>query len=316
MEVFASRAASAACRGGRGARMMMLVATAGAVLACASTARSEAAAPQDAGDRTVVLVTGSTDGLGREVARRIAATGAHVIVHGRNRERGLALVQEIEREGKGTARFYRADLASLAEVRQLADAVLRDYDRLDVLINNAGIGSNLPAGRQLSADGHELRFAVNYLAGFLLTRALLPRIRASAPARIINVASIGQAPIDFDDVMLERGYTGGRAYGQSKLAQIMFTLDLARELEGTGVDVFALHPATYMATTMVLSAGIEPRSTIAEGADAVMHLVTTPGLQSGQFFNGTRPGRANAQAYDDAAREKLRALSIALTGAR
>lgn len=315
MEVFASRAASAAFCGGRGARMMMLAATAGAVLACAGAERSEAA-PQDAGDRRVVLVTGSTDGLGREVARRIAATGAHVIVHGRNRERGMALVEEIEAEGKGTARFYRADLASLAEVRQLAEAVLRDYDRLDVLINNAGIGSNLPAGRQLSADGHELRFAVNYLAGFLLTRALLPRIRASAPARIINVASIGQAAIDFDDVMLERAYTGGRAYGQSKLAQIMFTLDLARELEGTGVDVFALHPATYMATTMVLSAGIEPRSTVAEGADAVMHLVTTPGLQSGQFFNGTRPGRANAQAYDEAAREKLRALSIALTGAR
>ena len=141
-------------------------------------------------------------------------------------------------------------------------------------------------------------------------------MRASAPARIINVASIGQAAIDFDDVMLERGYTGGRAYGQSKLAQIMFTLDLARELEGTGVQVFALHPATYMATTMVLSAGIEPRSTIAEGADAVVHVVTTPGLQSGQFFNGMRPGRANAQAYDEAAREKLRALSVALTGAR
>jgi NAD(P)-dependent dehydrogenase (short-subunit alcohol dehydrogenase family) len=316
MGVVASRAAIAAFRGGRGVRMMMLAAAAGAVLACAGAARSEADAPQDAGDRRVVLVTGSTDGLGREVARRIAATGAHVIVHGRNRERGMALVEEIEREGKGAARFYRADVASLAEVRQLADAVLRDYDRLDVLINNAGIGSNLPAGRQLSADGHELRFAVNYLAGFLLTRTLLPRIRASAPARIINVASIGQAPIDFDDVMLERGYTGGRAYGQSKLAQIMFTLDLARELEGTGVDVFALHPATYMATTMVLSAGIEPRSTIAEGADAVMHLVTTPGLQSGQFFNGTRPGRANAQAYDEAAREKLRALSITLTGVR
>jgi NAD(P)-dependent dehydrogenase (short-subunit alcohol dehydrogenase family) len=316
MGVFATGPANAASRCGRSAHPVPLAVIAAALLACAAGARSEAAAPQDAGGRQVVLVTGSTDGLGREVARRIAATGAHVIVHGRNRERGAALVAEIEREGKGSARFYRADLASLAEVRQLADAVLRDYDRLDVLINNAGIGSNLPAGRQLSADGHELRFAVNYLAGFLLTRTLLPRIRPSAPARIINVASIGQAAIDFDDVMLERGYTGGRAYGQSKLAQIMFTLDLARELEGTGVEVFALHPATYMATTMVLSAGIEPRSTIAEGADAVMNLVTTPGLQSGQFFNGMRPGRANAQAYDEAAREKLRALSVALTGAR
>jgi len=144
---------------------------------------------------------------------------------------------------------------------------------------------------------------------------LLPRLKASAPSRIINVASIGQAPIDFDDVMIERDYSGSRAYGQSKLAQIMFTIDLARELQGTSVSVYALHPATYMDTHMVRSAGIEPRSTVAEGADAVMNLVTSPDLESGQFFNGLRPGRANAQAYDEAARAKLRELSSRLTGA-
>jgi len=287
------------------------------VMTAAPAAAQSAAVstPMDAQGRKVSLVTGSTDGLGREVAIRIAATGAHVIIHGRNAERGAEVVAEIQRQGKGTARFYRADLASLAEVRAFGEAILRDYDRLDILINNAGIGSRVPAERELSADGHELRFAVNYLSHFLLTRMLLPRLKASAPSRIINVASIGQAPIDFDDVMIERDYSGSRAYGQSKLAQIMFTIDLARELQGTGVSVYALHPATYMDTHMVRSAGIEPRSTVAEGADAVMNLVTSPDLESGQFFNGLRPGRANAQAYDEAARAKLRELSSKLTGA-
>ena len=287
------------------------------VMTAAPAAAQSAAVstPMDAQGRKVSLVTGSTDGLGREVAIRIAATGAHVIIHGRNAERGAEVVAEIQRQGKGTARFYRADLASLAEVRAFGEAILRDYDRLDILINNAGIGSRVPAERELSADGHELRFAVNYLSHFLLTRMLLPRLKASAPSRIINVASIGQAPIDFDDVMIERDYSGSRAYGQSKLAQIMFTIDLARELQGTGVSVYALHPATYMDTHMVRSAGIEPRSTVAEGADAVMNLVTSPDLESGQFFNGLRPGRANAQAYDEAARTRLRELSSKLTGA-
>jgi NAD(P)-dependent dehydrogenase (short-subunit alcohol dehydrogenase family) len=266
--------------------------------------------------RQVVLVTGSTDGLGREVAMRMAATGAHIIVHGRNRERGLDVVAEIERAGKGSARFYRADLASLAEVREFAAAILRDYDRLDVLVNNAGIGSASPEGRELSKDGHELRFAVNYLSGFLLTHLLLPRIIASAPARIVNVSSLAQTPIDFDDVMLERGYTGSRAYAQSKLAQILFSFDLARELDGKGVTVSVLHPATYMNTAMVARAGVEPRTTVAEGAEAVMQLITAPDLASGQYFNGMRPARANAQAYDEAAREKLRALSRQLTGIR
>jgi NAD(P)-dependent dehydrogenase (short-subunit alcohol dehydrogenase family) len=151
----------------------------------------------------VVLITGSTDGLGREVARRLAAAGHHVIIHGRNRDRGEALVAEIEAEGTGSARFFAADFASLNAVRGLADAVLRDYDRLDVLVNNAGIWSR-GDDRRVSDDGHELQFAVNYLSGYLLTHRLLPLLRASAPSRIINVASAAQAPIDFDDVMLER----------------------------------------------------------------------------------------------------------------
>src|SRR5215813_9459011 len=167
-------------------------------------------------ENKTVLVTGSTDGVGRLVARRLA--------HGRDRTRGEQLLNEIRAAKRGSAAFLRADFSSLAEVRRLADTVRQDYDRLDILINNAGIGSGGSAGRrQTSPDGHELRFAVNYLAGFLLTRVLLPLLMLGKPARIVNVSSLGQHPIDFDDVMLTRGYSGSRAYAQSKLAQIMFT---------------------------------------------------------------------------------------------
>ena len=188
------------------------------------------------------LVTGSTDGVGRLVARRLGEAGARVLVHGRDAERGERVVADIENAGSA-ANFFKADLASLAEVRRLAVMVGNTADRLDILINNAGIGT---AGgmRQESADGFELRFAVNYLAGFLLTSLLLPMLQESAPARVVNVSSAGQQAIDFADVMLTRGYSGARAYCQSKLAQIMFTFDLAENLAGTGVSATCLHPAT------------------------------------------------------------------------
>jgi NAD(P)-dependent dehydrogenase (short-subunit alcohol dehydrogenase family) len=182
-------------------------------------------------------------------------------------------------------------------------------------VNNAGIGSDIPGGgeRMESADGHELRFAVNYLAGYALTRRLLDRLRRSAPARIVNVSSGGQMPIDFDDVMLQRSYDGVRAYCQSKLAQILFTFDLAEEREGSGVTATCLHPATYMPTKIVHS----PISSIDEGVDATMRLVADPALEgvSGRCFNGTREARADAQAYDADARRRLRELSERLTGA-
>jgi NAD(P)-dependent dehydrogenase (short-subunit alcohol dehydrogenase family) len=260
----------------------------------------------------VVLVTGSTSGLGREVALRMGGRGAHVIVHGRNRERGMEVVDEIN-AGPGSARFYSADFASFDQVRALADAILRDYERLDVLVNNAGFGSS-PNERLVSDDGHEFRFQVNYLSPFLLTSRLLPLVRSSAPSRIVNVSSLAQSPIDWDDVMIEKDFSGGRAYGQSKLAQIAHTLDLHEELAGTGVMVNALHPATYMPTGMVARAGVEPRSTIDEGADAVMQLIVSDEIEGGQFFNGLRPQRANAQAYDMESRRRLRELSRRLTG--
>jgi len=267
----------------------------------------------DRNDRTV-LVTGSTDGVGRVVAQRLGASGAHVLVHGRDRQRGESLVSAIAAAG-GKADLFVADLSSLAEVRRLADAVRAMTDRLDILINNAGIGT-AGAERQESADGYELRFAVNYLAGFLLTSLLLPLLKASAPARIVNVASAGQQAIDFDDVMLTRRYDGARAYCQSKLAQIMFTVDLASELEGTGVTVNSLHPATYMNTTMVRQAGVTPRSSVEQGAEAILNLAISPALEgrSGLYFDGLSEARADAQAYDPKARQKLRALSLELAG--
>ena len=210
-----------------------------------------------------VLITGSTDGVGRYVAERLAAEGWRVIVHGRDRIRGEAVVERIAKQG-GEARLLTADLASLAEVRSLADAVLRDEAGLDALVNNAGIGTS-GSRRELSVDGLELRFAVNYLAGFLLTRLLLPMLESRKPARIVNVSSAGQQAIDFSDVMLTRGYSGMRAYCQSKLAQILFTFDLARELAGSGVTVNCLHPATYMDTTMVRLSGAQPISTVEQG---------------------------------------------------
>jgi NAD(P)-dependent dehydrogenase (short-subunit alcohol dehydrogenase family) len=260
------------------------------------------------------LVTGSTDGVGRVVAERFGQMGARVLVHGRDRARGEVVVADIKRAG-GSGEFLQADLASLADVRRLADAARARTDRLDILINNAGIGS-AGAARQTSADGHELRLAVNYLAGFLLTYLLLPLLKQSAPARIVNVASAGQQALDFSDVMLTRGYDGTRAYRQSKLAQIMFTIDLAAELDGSGVTVNALHPATYMNTTMVRRAGVTPISTVEEGAEAILNLAVGTALagRSGLYFNGLREARADRQAYDPQARSRLRALSLELTG--
>ncbi|MFI6598914.1 SDR family NAD(P)-dependent oxidoreductase [Nonomuraea sp. NPDC050536] len=242
-----------------------------------------------------ILITGSTHGLGHELARRLTAAGDRVIAHGRS---------EI-RQADG----IRADLADLHAVDAMATWVLDRYDHLDVLINNAGIGGGKPgSGRELSRDGIELRFAVNYLAGYHLTRRLLPLLTT----RVVNVASAGQHAIDFSDPMLEHGYGGQRAYSQSKLAQIMFTIDLAEELSSQGVTVNALHPATYMDTTMVREAGAPILSTVGEGADATMRLVNARDEVTGRYFNGRHEALADPQAYDPDARRRLRDLSDSL----
>jgi NAD(P)-dependent dehydrogenase (short-subunit alcohol dehydrogenase family) len=265
-------------------------------------------------NRKTVLITGSTDGVGRCVAERLAAQGWRVLVHGRDRTRGEAVVDHITSQG-GEARFLVADLSSLAEVRALAEAVRREDDGLDALINNAGIGTS-GAKRELSADGFELRFAVNYLAGFLLTRLLLPVLEKCETARIVNVSSAGQQAIDFSDVMLTRDYSGVRAYRQSKLAQILFTVDLAKELAGQNIAVNCLHPATYMDTTMVRLSGVQPISTVEQGGAAILQLADSPALagRSGLYFNGLQESRADRQAYEEDARRRLRALSFDLVG--
>ena len=257
-----------------------------------------------------VLITGATDGLGRALAGELAASGATVLVHGRDDARGHAVLEAIG----GDARWLRADFASLEEVRSLAEEVLRGVGRLDVLVNNAGIGTTIDgeADRDESRDGYELRFAVNYLAGYLLTSLLVPLLERSGPARIVNVASAGQAAIDFDDVMLERDYSGGRAYSQSKLAQIMHAFDLAEELRDRRVTANALHPGTYMPTKMVRDAGIAPATPLEDGVAAVRRLVEDVDGVSGAYFNGTRPAEPHPQAHDPEARRRLRELSAEL----
>ncbi|MGH8975113.1 MAG: SDR family NAD(P)-dependent oxidoreductase, partial [Acidimicrobiia bacterium] len=241
-----------------------------------------------------------------------------VIAHGRR----AAKLDDLRAEMTATAGGGRlntvvADLADLRQVDRMAVELLDRLDRIDVLVSNAGVGFGAPgAGRELSADGYELRFAVNYLAGYHLTRRLLPRLVAAGPARIVHVASLGQEPLDFSDLMLEQGYDGVVAYRRSKLAQIMFTFDLAAELGDTAVTVNALHPATFMDTAMVRQAGGEPMSTVEEGAAATLRLIRAPELDgvTGRFFDRGREARAHPQAYDGDARARLRQASDELVG--
>jgi NAD(P)-dependent dehydrogenase (short-subunit alcohol dehydrogenase family) len=269
-------------------------------------------------DQQTILVTGATDGLGRALSRELAGLGATVLLHGRDDARLEEARREIQQAtGSDRLRAYRADLSSLEEVRRLAGAVSGEQERLDVLVNNAGIAGEGP--RELSADGHELRFAVNYLAPFLLTHLLLPLLRRSAPSRVVNVSSVGQVPIDFDDVMLERRYDGLRAYRQSKLAQVLFTFELAERLRADGergVTVNALHPATLMDTKMAIDTFGYTMSTVKDGVEATLRLAVAPELEgvSGRYFDRLDEDRANAQAYDADARARLWRLSEALTG--
>lgn len=270
-------------------------------------------------EEQTILITGATDGLGRALAAELAGTGATVLIHGRDEARGRETVQQIRADsGSESIHWLRADLASLDEVHGLADQAIAEYGDLHTLVNNAGIGTTLPGDgeRMVSGDGYELRFAVNYLAGYLLTRLLRARLERSSPTRIVNVSSAGQAPIDFDDVMLERNYDGVQAYCQSKLAQVMFTFELAEELEGREVTVNCLHPATYMPTKMVRAAGVTPVTALEEGVQATLRLVADPELDgvTGRYFNGTREADPNPQARDPEARRRLRELSDRLCG--
>lgn len=269
-------------------------------------------------DGKVVLLTGATDGMGRALAAELARSGATVLVHGRDPGRISATVEEVTQAAggdSGRVRGYLADFSSLAAVRDLAERVTAAEPRIDVLVNNAGIGITQPGdgARQESDDGIELRFAVNYLAGYALTRRLLPLLRASAPSRIVTVASVGQQALDFEDPQLTKDYDGMRAYRQSKLAQIMFSFDLAEELAANGVTVNALHPATFMPTKVT---PVAPVSTIEQGMQATFRLIAAPETETGtgRYFNSLEESRANDQAYDPVARGQLRTLSAELAG--
>lgn len=260
-----------------------------------------------------ILVTGSTDGIGKLTALRLAEKGAQVLVHGRNKEKTAGVVEELRaKTGNKSVEGLIADFSSLAEVRRLAEKILEGYATLDVLINNAGIGFVDP---RRSKDGYELRFAVNYLAPFLLTHLLLPALKNAAPSRIVNVSSAGQYPIDFDDLMLEKNFNPGRAYSQSKLALIMFTFDLAEKIKDENITVNSLHPGTYLNTKMVRESGIDPLGKPQDGADAEVFLAVSESLEgvTGRYFNVKAEAKADAQAYNSQARKRLWDLSLQLT---
>jgi NAD(P)-dependent dehydrogenase (short-subunit alcohol dehydrogenase family) len=255
----------------------------------------------------VVLLTGSTSGLGAWLAPRLAEAGLTVLMHGRDPAKVRAGVEAV-RAGGGRAEGLVADLSSLAECRRLAAEVAARGD-LSILVNNAGIGFGAPgSGRETSRDGFELRWAVNYLAPVALTRGLLDTLRANAPADIVNVGSAGQLPIDFDDLAGEHGYDGTVAYRRAKLALAAWTFDLAERLADRGVRVNCLHPATFMATTMVTEAGVPPASTVEDGGAATLKLILRP-EGTGKFYNGLREAHAHRDAYDPAVRSALRAAT-------
>jgi NAD(P)-dependent dehydrogenase (short-subunit alcohol dehydrogenase family) len=269
----------------------------------------------DSQEKTI-LITGSTDGLGRRCVERLARPGITLLIHGRNASQGKSLLTMIRNAG-GEGALFCADFSCLDDVRRMADAIGAEHQRLDVLVNNAGIGTRgTHPGRSTSRDGYELRFGVNYLAGFLLTYALMPQLKAAPAARIVNVASAGQQEIDFSNIMLTQGYSGQRAYCQSKLAQILHALDLAEGLKSIGITANALHPATYMDTKMVRGDGMSAINSVDTGADALLSLAMSPALegQTGLYFDGMRPARAAAQAYNPNARRRLRDLSLEFCG--
>lgn len=262
-----------------------------------------------------ILITGATDGIGKITARKLADWGCRLLVHGRNAAKLDQVEDDLRRTtGNEKIKTYLADFSSLEQVRRLARKVQANHEELDVLLNNAGLGFN--DEREESQDGYELRFAVNYLAPFLLTHLLLPLLEAAVPSRIVNVSSAGQQAIDFDDVMLENNYEAWQAYRQSKLALIMFTFELAEKLKSENITVNSLHPGTFLDTKMVREADIKPLGTAEAGAEAEVYLATSSELEqvSGEYFDQTSQAQALDQAYDADARRRLWKLSEEWTG--
>jgi NAD(P)-dependent dehydrogenase (short-subunit alcohol dehydrogenase family) len=267
-------------------------------------------------NKKTILITGATEGLGKLTALDLAGRfrDSTLLIHGRNKEKLNTVSREITlKTGHGLVETWLADFSSLQEVKQMAGEIIKKHQTLDILINNAGAGFAAP---RRGKDGGETRMLVNFLAPYLLTHLLLPILRKSGTARIVNVASAGQSAIDFEDLMMEKNFDGVTAYTRSKLAIILFTFDLAETLKPTGITVNCLHPGTYLDTGMVREAGISPMGTAQSGADAIEYLATSPALDhiTGKYFNVKKETRAHAQAYDPAARIKLNQWARRLTG--
>lgn len=256
-----------------------------------------------------ILITGATSGLGRAVATELSAQGHTILVHGRDAGR----TDDLARALPSPARPHIADLARLEDVRRLAAEVKGNEDRLDVLINNAGVATK---DRELSADGIELTLAVNHLSHFVLTGRLLSLLQRTDHSRIVNVASIAQAPIDWRDPQLERRFDGFRAYAQSKLAQISFTFELAARLPGANPTVTALHPATLMDTGMVREMFGRAQNSVEAGVGPVVRLAAGDDVDglTGRYYEQTREAAAHADAADGGERRRLWDLSAELCG--
>ena len=272
-----------------------------------------------------VLVTGGSSGIGRATALGLAAMGAHVAIAGRDRERTEAAAREIREAGGGHADAFVADMSSQAEVRRLAAEVLQRLPRIDVLVNNVG---GYWDTRHVTVDGLERTFALNHLAPFLLTDLLLGQLRQSAPSRVVTVSSGAHTMgrIDFDDLGGERSYSGMRAYSQSKLANVLFTYELARRLDPAGVTANALHPGMVRTGFGAEDSGTLQRlftplmrpfmKSPAQGAATSIHLASSPeveGVTGCYFANGKRK-RSSKRSYDQATAERLWQVSADLAG--
>jgi len=270
-----------------------------------------------------VLITGGTAGIGRATAMGLATMGAHLGITGRDRGRTEEAAAEIRAASGGQVDVFVADLSSQPQVRRLADEVLQAYPRIDVLVNNVGGYWNT---RQVTADGLERTFALNYLAPFLLTNLLLDRLKQSAPARVVTVASNAHTTgrIDFDDLQGERSYSGSRAYSQSKLGNVLFTYELARRLAASAVTADALHPGVVNTSFGAEDPGGVQRlfvpfvrpflKTPEQGAATSIHLASSPDLEqvSGRYFANSKPKRSSKASYDETAAARLWQVSAEL----
>jgi retinol dehydrogenase 14 len=272
-----------------------------------------------------VLVTGATAGIGRATAVGLAAIGAQLVVIGRDGGRAEDVAREIRRVGGGGVEVFVGDLSSQSQVRRLADEVRHRVSRLDVLVNNVGGYWNT---RQVTADGLERTFAVNHLASFLLTNLLLDLLRRSAPARVVMVSSNAhvQGRIDFDDLQGERSYSGARAYNQSKLANVLFTYELARRLPASSVTANALHPGVVRTSfgaedprgvQRVVVPLLRPfMKSPAQGAATSIQLASAAELErvTGRYFANSKPARSSRRSYDQDVAARLWQVSADLVG--